>query len=81
VCSAKSVRASRHRAELRQALGRGSVEAARTMINLGARLIFHGCDIALVKNGLHQLQADFRRELGHRFGRPSTTAGKSYLEG
>ena len=30
----------------------GSVETARKMIDMGARLIFHGCDIVLVKNGL-----------------------------
>jgi 4-hydroxy-2-oxoheptanedioate aldolase len=57
----------------------GSVEVARKMIEMGARLIFHGCDIVFVKNGLDQLQANFGRELGVRFGRAST-GGKSYLE-
>ena len=59
----------------------GSVEVARTMIKMGARLIFHGCDIVFVKHGLDQLQANFRTELGLRFDRPSATGEKSYLGG
>jgi 4-hydroxy-2-oxoheptanedioate aldolase len=59
----------------------GSVEVARTMIEMGARLVFHGCDLVFVKNGLDQLQADFGKELGLRFGRPSASSEKSYLEG
>jgi 2-keto-3-deoxy-L-rhamnonate aldolase RhmA len=57
----------------------GSVEVARTMIELGARLIFHGCDIVFVKQGLEHLQAAFTRELSLRFERPSATGGTSYL--
>ncbi len=59
----------------------GSLNAARTMIDLGARLLFHGCDLVFVKNGFDQVQAAFGKELGFRFGRPSTTGGPSYLEG
>jgi hypothetical protein len=55
------------------------------MIEMGARLVFHGCDIVFVKNGLDQLQATFSKELGIRFGRnPATGAAageQSYLEG
>ena len=65
----------------------GGVEVARKMIALGARLVFHGCDIVFVKNGLDQLQATFGQELGIRFGRSAAAQGsdpkqaKSYLEG
>jgi 4-hydroxy-2-oxoheptanedioate aldolase len=61
----------------------GSVEVARRMIEMGARLVFHGCDIVFVKNGFDQLQAAFGKELGIRFGRnPAAEAGEqSYLEG
>lgn len=46
-----------------------SLDAARKMIDLGASLLFHGCDIVFVKNGFDQLQASFGKELGFRFGR------------
>ena len=60
----------------------GSVEVARRMIEMGARLVFHGCDIVFVKNGLDQLQATFGKELGIRFGQNAAAAGgQSYLEG
>jgi 4-hydroxy-2-oxoheptanedioate aldolase len=61
----------------------GSVEVARRMIDMGARLVFHGCDIVFIKNGFDQLQTTFGKELGIRFGRnPAAGAGeKSYLEG
>jgi len=59
----------------------GSVEVARRMIALGARLVFHGCDIVFVKNGLDQLQATFGKELGIRFARSAAAGGEqSYLE-
>jgi 4-hydroxy-2-oxoheptanedioate aldolase len=58
----------------------GSVEVARKMIEMGARLVFHGCDIVFVKNGLERLQADFGKELGIRFGGPSAASGTSYME-
>jgi 4-hydroxy-2-oxoheptanedioate aldolase len=61
----------------------GSVEVARRMIEMGARLVFHGCDIVFVKNALDQLQCTFGKELGIRFARtPAAGAGEqSYLEG
>ncbi|HZZ42487.1 MAG TPA: aldolase/citrate lyase family protein [Tepidisphaeraceae bacterium] len=58
----------------------GSVEVARRMIAMGARLVFHGCDLVFVKNGFDQLQATFGKELGLKFARPNI-GGRSYLEG
>ncbi len=58
----------------------GSVDVARRMIELGARLVFHGCDLVFVKNGFDQVQATFGKELGMRFARPPA-GGRSYLEG
>lgn len=58
----------------------GSVEIARKMIEMGARLIFHGCDLVYVKQGFDRLQAEFKEGLGLRFGGPSASSGTSYLE-
>jgi len=58
----------------------GSVEIARKMIEMGARLVFHGCDIVFVKQGLDQVQATFGKELGMRFGERAGPGEKSYLE-
>ena len=51
------------------------------MIALGARLVFHGCDIVFVKNGLERVQADFSKELGIRFGRAPGDGGTAHLGG
>jgi 4-hydroxy-2-oxoheptanedioate aldolase len=59
----------------------GSVEAARQMIEKGARLVFHGCDLVFVKQGFDQVLARFGQELGLGVGRPSAPAAKGYLEG
>jgi 4-hydroxy-2-oxoheptanedioate aldolase len=61
----------------------GGVEVARRMIEMGARLVFHGCDIVFVKKGLDSLQTDFGKELGMRFARSAALQAdqKSYLEG
>ncbi|HEY2157140.1 MAG TPA: aldolase/citrate lyase family protein [Isosphaeraceae bacterium] len=59
----------------------GSLDAARKMIEMGARLVFHGCDLIFVKNGLERIQADFGKELGLRFGRPPGGDGTSDLGG
>jgi 4-hydroxy-2-oxoheptanedioate aldolase len=58
----------------------GSVEVARKMIEMGARLVFHGCDIVFVKQGFDALQATFGKELGLRFGRGGGEGQQSYLE-
>ena len=61
----------------------GSLEVARRMIEMGARLVFHGCDIIFVKSGFDHVQTTFSRELGIRFGRNRAVEGAepSYLEG
>jgi hypothetical protein len=51
------------------------------LIDPCARLIFHGCDIGCVENGLDQLQANFSKGLGLRFSRSGLSGSKSYLEG
>lgn len=57
----------------------GSVEQAARYVELGARLIFHGCDIVFVKNGLEEVRQAFASRLNIRFGgRPA--GGGSYLE-
>ena len=45
----------------------GSLEQARRMVEMGARLIFHGADIIHVKNGLENIRSTFARELGITF--------------
>jgi 4-hydroxy-2-oxoheptanedioate aldolase len=57
----------------------GSVEQAKRMIDLGARLIFHGADIVTVKNGLEQIRNMFARQLGITFEN-RLPGGVSYLE-
>ncbi len=37
----------------------GSVEKAKNAIEMGCRLVFHGADIAMIKNGLEQIQKEF----------------------
>lgn len=37
-----------------------SPEHARTLLDMGARIIFHMADIVLVRNGLEQVRRDFR---------------------
>lgn len=50
------------------------------MIDMGARLVFHGSDIVFVKNGLDQVRASFTKELGVSLpGMPGTPA-QTYLE-
>ncbi len=57
----------------------GTLEQAKRMIELGARLIFHGCDIVFVRNGLDQVRNAFAEELGIKFN-TGPAGGKSYLE-
>lgn len=59
----------------------GTVETGRTMIDMGARLLFHSADIVLIKNGFERVQADFGAKLGLRFSRPAGLEGASYLGG
>jgi 4-hydroxy-2-oxoheptanedioate aldolase len=56
----------------------GSLEQARRMVDLGCRLILHGADIVMVKNGLENIRRTFSSELDIEFGAASNSA--SYLE-
>ena len=70
----------------------GSPAYARKMIDMGCSLVFHGCDIVFVKQGLEQVKAAFAEEVGlHLTPRDRSAsgngnlaangrAGKSYLE-
>lgn len=70
----------------------GSPAYAKRMIEMGASLVFHGCDIVFVKNGLDAVKKAFAEEVGLRVGVRGTNghagangvapdrAGKSYLE-
>jgi 4-hydroxy-2-oxoheptanedioate aldolase len=42
----------------------GSVEHAKQMVDRGARLVFHGADIGIVKAGLEQIRDAFAQRLG-----------------
>jgi 4-hydroxy-2-oxoheptanedioate aldolase len=44
----------------------GSVEQAKKLLDQGARFLCHGADIIMIKNGLEQIQRDFR-PLGFTF--------------
>ena len=44
----------------------GSLEAAKEYMDMGARLICHGCDLPMVKFGIEQIQKDFGK-LGFTF--------------
>lgn len=56
----------------------GSLEQARQYIEMGARLVFHGCDLVYVFQGLTQLRVDAAKTLGMNFVEPLANAG-SYL--
>ena len=59
----------------------GTVDAAKRFVDMGARLVFNGCDIVFVKNGLEAVRAEMIKKLGARFGEGSAGgAGSSYLE-
>ncbi len=47
-----------------------SIEKAQTLLDLGARLIFHNADLLMVKNALEGIQESFSI-LGFRFGAES----------
>lgn len=53
----------------------GTVEQARIAVEMGARLIFHGCDIIFVKQGLEQVREKLAGVLGVTF---EQTEGTSY---
>lgn len=57
----------------------GTVEQAARYVEMGCRLIFHGCDIIFVKNGLQQVRETFEKQLKIKFG-GRAAGGGSYLE-
>jgi 4-hydroxy-2-oxoheptanedioate aldolase len=60
----------------------GSVEQATQLTEMGASLIFHGCDLVFVRQGLEQVRNRFSEALGltfaHGFG--SSPMGTGYLK-
>ncbi|HWL09898.1 MAG TPA: aldolase/citrate lyase family protein [Planctomicrobium sp.] len=57
----------------------GSLEVAKNYIEMGCRLVFHGCDLVYVHQGLTQLKSDAAKALGVSF-QSNLLGGKSYLE-
>ena len=60
----------------------GSVEQAKRLTDLGASLVFHGCDLVFVRQGLEQVRTQFAESLGMTFADPCRSSAKagSYLE-
>lgn len=56
----------------------GSFEKAKNAIEMGCRLIFHGADIVMVKNGLERIQKEFA-QLGLGFDHRPKQSPQSYL--
>ncbi len=60
----------------------GSIEIAKKYADMGASLLFHGCDIVFVKAGLEQVRRAAAEQVGVRFGaKEGDPTGKSYLGG
>jgi 4-hydroxy-2-oxoheptanedioate aldolase len=57
----------------------GSMQQAKDLIGLGAKLIFHGADIVMVKNGLDAICANVAEHLGVQLRRGAGAAEGSYL--
>ena len=55
----------------------GSAEHAKEMIDRGARLVFHGADIGIVKAGLEQIRQAFANRVGIKFADHSPGTQKS----
>jgi 4-hydroxy-2-oxoheptanedioate aldolase len=60
----------------------GSMELAKELIRMGCRLIFHGADIVMVKNGLELIRSRVAEHLNVRLspGPINSVPTKSYLE-
>ena len=58
----------------------GSLEQATKLANMGCSLMFHGCDLIFVRNGLEQVRRQFAESLGVTFADPDSNRGASYLE-
>lgn len=57
-----------------------SVDHAKRLLDMGARLLCHNADILMVKNGLEQIQEKFS-PLGFTFNNQLARESASYLEG
>jgi len=57
----------------------GSVEQATKLTEMGCSLVFHGCDLIFVRQGLERLKEQFGPALGLTFG-DAAGSGSSYLE-
>ncbi|QDT56243.1 2-keto-3-deoxy-L-rhamnonate aldolase [Caulifigura coniformis] len=59
----------------------GSVEQAARLTEMGASLVFHGCDLVFVRQGLEQVRQRFSEALGMTFNPlPDAASRGSYLE-
>lgn len=58
----------------------GSMEVAKQLISMGCRLIFHGADIVMVKNGLELIRSRVAEHLGVHLRSGPVGEGTSYLE-
>jgi len=59
----------------------GSVEQATRLTEMGASLVFHGCDLVFVRQGLEQVRQRFSESLGMTFAPlPDAASRGSYLE-
>ena len=60
----------------------GTIEQAKRFIDMGARLVFHGCDIIFVKQGLELVRKAASEQVGIRFNDVvNRSTEKSCLEG
>lgn len=58
----------------------GSMDFAKQMIDMGCRLLFHGADIVMVKNGMELIKARAAEHLGIQLKSAFNGDAKSYLE-
>ena len=59
----------------------GSIEQASKLTEMGCSLIFHGCDLIFVRQGLERIKEQFGPAIGLTFGDASAKeSGQSYLE-
>jgi 4-hydroxy-2-oxoheptanedioate aldolase len=57
----------------------GTLEQAKRYIDMGARLVFHNCDLVILKNGLEQLRQDAFSQAGLCIGGQRFEKPRSYL--
>jgi 4-hydroxy-2-oxoheptanedioate aldolase len=57
----------------------GTPERAKQLMDMGAKLICHGCDLIHVLTGMKKAQEDFAK-LGFTFNNQFDAHGKSYME-